>query len=276
MCFEDLVSCYVMSLYFYWLYWLVDWQFYYQVSSSWVVELEEFDGNCSVVGSGMFCLLGDDYVLLGLVIIIDVLQGCGLGCVMMQCLLQDVGMCNVIFNVIEVGCLFYEKLGFVVIDILSQYQSIIVCVILVLVVGVCICLLCKDEVFYLLVLDCQVSGMDCSVLLVLLLDIFEVVVLEQVGQVKGVVYLCEFGCGCVIGFVIVSYVEDVKMFIVYWINVYFGVYLCIDVLGWIGFKLWFEEIGLICVDNVVSMCCGILFVFVIVWCIYFMINQVLG
>lgn len=265
-----------MSLHLYWPHRLADWQFHHQVSSSWAVELEEPDGKRSVAGSGMLCPLGEDYASLGLVIITDALQGRGLGRAMMQRLLQDAGTRNVILNATEAGRPLYEKLGFVVTDTLSQHQSTTARATPVLAAGARIRPLRKDEVPYLLALDRQASGMDRSALLVPLLDTSEVAVLEQAGQVKGVAYLREFGRGRVIGPVIASNVEDAKTLIAYWINAYPGAYLRIDVPGRTGLKPWLEEIGLTCVDNVVSMCRGTPPAPATAWRTYSMINQALG
>lgn len=273
---EDLASCHAMSLHLHWPHRLADWQFHHQVSSSWAVELEEPDGARSVAGSGMLCPLGEDYASLGLVIIKDELQGRGLGRAMMQRLLQDAGSRNVILNATEAGRPLYEKLGFVVTDTLSQHQSTTASATPVLAPGARIRPLRQDEVPALLALDRHASGMDRSGLLVPLLASSEVAVLEQDGQVKGVAYLREFGRGRVIGPVIAGEVEDAKTLIAHWIHAYPGAYLRIDVPGRTGLKPWLQEIGLTCVDNVVSMCRGTPPKIGKTWRTYSLINQALG
>ncbi|WP_443115382.1 GNAT family N-acetyltransferase [Herbaspirillum seropedicae] len=273
---EDLVSCHAMSLHLHWPHRLADWQFHHQVSSSWAVELEQPDGARSVAGSGMLCPLGEDYASLGLVIIADALQGRGLGRAMMQRLLQDAGSRNVILNATDAGRPLYEKLGFAVTDTLSQHQSTTARAQPVLAADARIRPLRKEEAPAFLALDRQASGMDRSTLLQPLLATAEVAVLEQAGQVKGVAMLREFGRGRVIGPVIASQVEDAKALIAHWVHAYPGAYLRIDVPGRTGLKPWLEEIGLTCVDNVVSMCRGTPPSPATPWRTYSMINQALG
>jgi len=86
----------------------------------------------------------------------------------------------------------------------------------------------------------------------------------------------EFGRGRVIGPVIASSVEDAKALIAYWVNAYPGAYLRIDVPGRSGLKPWLQEIGLTCVDDVVSMCRGTPPKADPTWRTYSMINQALG
>jgi len=273
---DDLASCHAMSLHLHWPHRLADWQFHHQVSNSWAVELEQSGGTRSVAGSGMLCRLGEDYASLGLVIIADALQGCGLGRAMMQRLLQDAGARNVILNATDAGRPLYEKLGFVVTDTLSQHQSTTARATPVLAADARIRPLRKDEAPFLLALDRQASGMDRSALLKPLLASSEVAVLEQAGQVKGVAMLRQFGRGRVIGPVIATQAEDAKALIAHWVNAYPGAYLRIDVPGRTGLKPWLEEIGLTCVDNVVSMCRGTPPSPATSWRTYSLINQALG
>ncbi len=272
----DLPACHAMSLHLHWPHRLADWQFHHQVSSSWAVEQEQPDGTLNVAGSGMLCRLDEDYASLGLVIIADALQGRGLGRAMMQRLLADAGSRNVILNATEAGRPLYEKLGFVVTDTLSQHQSTTASAPATLPAGTHIRPLRPDEVPALLALDRQASGIDRSALLQALLKLAEVVVLERQGQVAGVAFQREFGRGRVIGPVIASSVEDAKALIAYWVNAYPGAYLRIDVPGRSGLKPWLQEIGLTCVDDVVSMCRGTPPKADPTWRTYSMINQALG
>lgn len=102
--------------------------------------------------------------------------------------------------------------------------------------------------------------MDCSKLLLVLLEIFEGVVLDCDGEMLGFVLVCCFGYGCVIGLVVVFDVECVKGLIVYWINIYLDFFICIDVFELSGLLVWFDKLGLICVDYVMCMCKGELLV----------------
>ncbi|ALU88151.1 GNAT family N-acetyltransferase [Herbaspirillum rubrisubalbicans] len=272
----DLASCHALSQHLKWPHRLVDWQFHHRVSRSWAVELEEADGTQSVAGSGMLYLAGADYASLGLVIIADALQGRGLGRAMMQQLLRDAGTRSVLLNATEAGRPLYEKLGFVVTDTLSQHQSSSAQASVTLAPGTQIRALRADEAPALLALDRQASGMDRSALLQALLQFAQVAVLEQDGQVKGAAMLREFGRGRVIGPVIASNVEDAKTLIAYWVNQYPGNLLRIDVPGRSGLKPWLQEIGLVCVDDVVSMCRGTPPQAHAQWRTYSIINQALG
>ncbi|WP_044530319.1 GNAT family N-acetyltransferase [Herbaspirillum sp. B65] len=273
---SDLASCHALSQHLKWPHRLVDWQFHHRVSRSWTVELEEADGSRTVAGSGMLCPAGADHAALGLVIIADALQGRGLGRAMMQQLLRDAGNRSVLLNATEAGRPLYEKLGFVVTDTLSQHQSNSAKAPLTLAAGVQIRPLRQEEVPALLALDRQASGMDRSTLLQTLLQFAEVAVLEQDGQVKGVAMLREFGRGRVIGPVIASNVDDAKTLIAFWVNQYPGSFLRIDVPGRSGLKPWLQEIGLVCVDDVVSMCRGTPPQAHAQWRTYSIINQALG
>lgn len=274
---SDLDTCHRLSLHLKWPHRLVDWQFHHAVSRGHVIELQHADAAAEVAGSGMLCLLGSDHAALGLVIVSDPLQGRGLGRAMMQQLLADAGRRSVLLNATEAGRPLYEKLGFVVTDTLSQHQGTTAQVPAhALPAGSHIRALRQDEVPALLALDRQASGMDRSALLQALLKIAKVAVLEQDGQVKGVAMLREFGRGRVIGPVIAADVEDAKRLIGHWVNALPGSFLRIDVPGRTGLKPWLQQIGLACVDDVVSMCRGTPPAAATPWRTYSLINQALG
>jgi GNAT superfamily N-acetyltransferase len=273
----DLEACHGLSQHLKWPHRLADWRFHHAVSNAWVIELEADGAGPVVSGSGMLCHCGADYAALGLVIVSDALQGRGLGRAMMQQLLQDAGSRSVILNATVAGRPLYEKLGFRATDTLSQHQG-----------GTArapqpdlppgsrIRALLADEAPALLALDRRASGMDRGALLTALLKVAEVAVLERDGQVKGVAMLREFGRGRVIGPVIAADAEDAKTLIGHWVNACPGAFLRIDVPGKSGLKPWLEDIGLPCVDDVVTMCRGRAPQGDVQWRPYSLINQALG
>ncbi|MFJ3056319.1 GNAT family N-acetyltransferase [Herbaspirillum sp. NPDC087042] len=275
----DLEACHGLSQHLKWPHRLADWHFHHAVSRGHVIEQEaDQDGGTAVVaGSGMLCHFGGDYATLGLVIVSDALQGRGLGRAMMQTLLADAGTRSVILNATAAGRPLYEKLGFQVTDTLSQHQSASAHAPRpVLPLGGRIRPLRDDEIPSLLALDRHASGMDRSALLLALLRFAEVAVLEQDGRVKGVAMLREFGRGRVIGPVIAADPEDAKRLISHWVNAYAGSFLRIDVPGRSGLRDWLQEIGLTCVDDVVTMCRGTPPTGDAQWQPYSLINQALG
>lgn len=273
----DLEACHGLSQHLKWPHRLADWQFHHAVSRGWVVEQEFADAAPVTSGSGMLCHCGPDYATLGLVIISDALQGRGLGRAMMQQLLADAGTRNVILNATAAGRPLYEKLGFRVTDTLSQHQSATAqAPQLPLAPGSRIRRLQAEEVPALLALDRHASGMDRSTLLTALLKFAEVAVLERDGHIKGVAMLRAFGRGHVIGPVIATGIDDAKKLISHWVNACPGAFLRIDVPGQSGLKPWLQDIGLTCVDDVVTMCRGRAPQADAQWRTYSLINQALG
>lgn len=273
----DLQACHGLSQHLKWPHRLADWQFHHAVSRGWVVALTHTGAAPETSGSGMLCHCGPEYATLGLVIISDALQGQGLGRAMMQQLLADAGERSVILNATAAGRPLYEKLGFQVIDTLSQHQSATAQVPhTALPPGSRIRPLQADETPALLALDRHASGMDRSTVLTALLKFAEVAVLEQDGRVKGVAMLRAFGRGHVIGPVIAADTADAKTLISHWVNARPGAFLRIDVPGKSGLKPWLQDIGLTCVDDVVTMCRGSAPQGDAQWRIYSIINQALG
>lgn len=275
----DLEACHALSQHLKWPHRLVDWHFHHAVSRGHVIEHEsdQDEGPAVVAGSGMLCHFGADYATLGLVIVSDALQGRGLGRAMMQTLLADAGARSVILNATAAGRPLYEKLGFRVTDTLSQHQSASAhAAPPVLPSGARIRPLREEEIPALLALDRHATGMDRSALLLALLKFAEVAVLEQDGHVKGVAMLREFGRGRVIGPVIAADPEDAKRLISHWVCTFAGSFLRIDVPGRSGLRDWLQEIGLTCVDDVVTMCRGTPPQGDAQWHAYSLINQALG
>ncbi|WP_432240656.1 GNAT family N-acetyltransferase [Herbaspirillum robiniae] len=273
----DLEACHGLSQHLKWPHRLVDWHFHHAVSRGWVVEREVDDVGRVTSGSGMLHQCGPDHATLGLVIISDALQGQGLGRALMQQLLADAGERGVILNATAAGRPLYEKLGFLVVDTLSQHQSATAkAPQLPLAQGSHIRALLAEEVPALLALDRHASGMDRSALLTALLKLAEVAVLERNGQIDGVALLRAFGHGHMIGPVIATNPEDARTLISHWINVRPGTFLRIDVPGKSGLKPWLQDIGLSCVDDVVTMCRGRQPQGGAQWRTYSLINQALG
>lgn len=65
--------------------------------------------------------------------------------------------------------------------------------------------------------------------------------------------ICDFGCGWLIGLVVVKDLVIVRDLIVFLVYGLIGGFICVDMIEELGFGLWLVEIGFVEVDCVVVM-----------------------
>ncbi|BEV14155.1 GNAT family N-acetyltransferase [Herbaspirillum sp. DW155] len=254
---DDLDNCHRLSLRFKWPHRLDDWSFLIQMGQGYLLENTAPDASLPVVGSVVCTTYGQQYAVIGMLLVQAELQRRGLGRRLMQHAASQVNGRSLIVNATAAGMPLYKQLGFVQYDVLHQFQGASAQPVLVsLPPGERVRPMGKNDVTRLLELDAQATGMDRSRLLLALLDISEGVALDHDGEMLGFALVRRFGHGRVIGPVVAPDAERAKGLIAHWINTYSDSFIRIDVFESTGLPAWFDKLGLTCVDHVTRMCKG--------------------
>ena len=235
-----------------WPHRLEDWRFVQRLGTGYVAT-----DNTGVVGTILTWKHDARHASLGMVIVSPQRQGRGIGGELMKRALRDVTRRSVMLNATQVGVPLYEKFGFVAAGAIEQHHGIARPVpALALARGERLRPLGAGDAPELAALAARASGMSRARVLKPLLEIAKGIVLARGDETIGFALLRRFGRGYSIGPVVAPDAERAKALIGYWVAMYPGKFLRIDVDGASGLATWLEGIGLTKAGRVITMVKG--------------------
>jgi hypothetical protein len=201
---------------------------------------------------------GEEYASLGMVIVSPDYQRQGLGRKLMSLVLEELGDRTTLLKATPQGRPLYEKMGFQTYGEIRQHQgTVFQSQIVPLIPGERIRPIGSSDRAKIAELSMRAVGMPRGTVLADLLKVAEGgVVIDRYDEVIGCAILRRFGHGYAIGPVIAPDVARAKALISHWAGSYAGAFMRIDVTGASGLSPWLSDLGLIQVDNVITMVRG--------------------
>ncbi|MHA6962529.1 GNAT family N-acetyltransferase [Zobellella denitrificans] len=249
---SDLPAAHQLSQAVRWPHRLEDWQFVYHLGSGFVAER---DGE--VIGTALCWSHGNHYASLGMIIVSPKAQGKGIGRVLMESILGEIGERNTLLFATPAGQPLYERLGFKAIGQVHQHQGTVVQPELVAPpAGERIRPLGINDRTKLFELAASGVGMPRATVLNELLQVAEGVVIDSYGELTGFALMRRFGHGYAIGPVVAPDAERAKALISYWVGARVDSFVRIDVHDSSQLSPWLNDLGLVQVDTVVAMVKG--------------------
>lgn len=249
---SDLPAAQQLSLAVRWPHRLEDWQFVYHLGSGFVAER---DGE--IIGTALCWSHGNHYASLGMIIVSPEAQGKGIGRVLMESILGELGERNTLLFATPAGQPLYERLGFKAIGQVHQHQGTVVQPAVVAPpAGERIRPLGINDRTKLFELAASAVGMPRATVLNELLQVAEGVVIDSYGELTGFALMRRFGHGYAIGPVVAPDAERAKALISYWVGARVDSFVRIDVHDSSQLSPWLNDLGLIQVDTVVAMVRG--------------------
>ncbi|WP_409523921.1 GNAT family N-acetyltransferase [Nitrincola sp. MINF-07-Sa-05] len=251
---SDLSAAYQLSQTVRWPHRLEDWQFVHHLGSGFVAERDGLP-----IGTALCWSHGNDYGSLGMVIVSPDAQGKGIGRVLMNLVLEELGDRNTLLYATPSGQPLYESLGFKAIGQVHQHQGKVAqSETVTLPAGEHIRPIGEGDRIRIAELASRASGMPRATTLNELLQIAEGVVIDSYGELTGFALMRRFGHGYVIGPVVAPDVERAKALISYWAGARVDSFVRIDIQGSHSDELnhWLSELGLVRVDTVIAMAKG--------------------
>jgi GNAT superfamily N-acetyltransferase len=221
-----------------------DWELVLSVSEG-IVALR--DGR--VVATTMMTPFGSDAAAINMVIVEKAMQGRGLGRKLMNAALEKAGARNARLVATKEGLPLYEKLGFVAVGEIGQYQ------------GKALKAEAPANVFWarddeherISALDHAACGLDRSKLMSILREIAQFAVIRERGEVAAFAGLRAFGRGLVIGPLAATSDAQAKDLIQFMLSHHEGAFVRLDTERSNGLGAWLSERGLVHVGGGVPM-----------------------
>jgi GNAT superfamily N-acetyltransferase len=233
-----------------WPYREDDWRFAIALGRGVAVETRS-----QLTATALWWAYENAFASFGMIIVTPALQGRGIGRLLTDTLLRQTGERSIILNATREGIRLYERLGFLAYGQVHQHQAVLAAAPRTAQVDGIRPYHAKDLVA-IRDLDRRATGMGRTALLDALFGLGTVMVIERGGLVQGYACLRRFGRGVVIGPVVAPGTADAKALIAALAAPHAGSFVRIDVTEASALSPWLEEIGLPCVDRVVSMARG--------------------
>jgi GNAT superfamily N-acetyltransferase len=233
-----------------WPYREEDWRFALELGHGLAVEA---DGG--LVATALWWPHDEAFAACGMIIVAAEFQGKGIGRRLMDELLRQASGRTIILNSTREGHALYERLGFVDCGEVSQHQAVLSqAPIAPRVDG--IRPFRATDLAAVRDLDRRASGMGRGELIQALFALGSGMVIERAGRLAGYGCVRRWGRGVVVGPIVASELADAKALIAQLAAPHAGGFVRIDVPSAPGLSQWLAEIGLPCVDRVVSMVRG--------------------
>jgi GNAT superfamily N-acetyltransferase len=233
-----------------WPYREEDWRFALELGHGLAVEA---DGR--LVATALWWPYDDAFASCGMIIVATEFQGKGIGRRLMDELLRQASGRTIILNSTREGHALYERLAFVDCGELSQHQALLAQAPATPHVDG-IRPFRRGDLAAIVDLDRRATGMGRSALLEAVFALGSGLVIERAGRISGYGCVRRWGRGVVIGPVVATDATDAKSLIAGLAAPHAGGFVRIDVPSASGLSQWLAEIGLPCVDRVVSMVRG--------------------
>ena len=233
-----------------WPYREEDWRFALELGHGLCVEDEG-----RLIATALWWPYGDSFASCGMIIVAAEHQGRGIGRRLMDELLRQASGRTIILNSTREGHALYERLGFVDCGGVHQHQALLAQAPEASPVAGIRAFRAQD-VAAIHDLDRRASGMGRAEMLNALFALGSGLVIERAGVIGGYACARRWGRGVVIGPVVARDAVDAKALIAGLAAQHVGDFVRIDVTQACGLSPWLDEIGLPCVDRVVSMVRG--------------------
>ncbi|SOE51270.1 Predicted N-acetyltransferase YhbS [Burkholderia sp. OK233] len=248
----DVRAAHALSTSIRWPHRLEDWQFAADAGLGFVAE----EGG-GLIGTALGWKFGADRATIGMVIVAPEQQGRGIGRNLMNLLLEELGTRAVFLHATPAGQPLYEKLGFRACGWLDQHQGTLPePPSIAFRQGERLRQVEANDLPKLIELASLTSGFDRSAVMPALLQIADGVVLESEGELLGFSMSRKFGWGHLIGPVVALESSDhgrAKALIAYWLAMYKGLPVRIDVPEVAALTEWLSGLGMTHIDKVVKM-----------------------
>lgn len=233
-----------------WPYREEDWRFALDLGHGLAVE-----AGGRLVATALWWPCDDAFASCGMIIVAAEFQGKGVGRRLMDELLRQASGRTIILNSTREGHALYERLGFVDCGEVSQHQAVLAqAPIAPRADG--IRAFRAADLAAVRDLDRRATGMGRAALLEAVFARGSGLVIERAGRLTGYGCVRRWGRGVVIGPVVARDAADARALIAALAAPHAGGFVRIDVPSAQGLSQWLAEIGLPCVDRVVSMVRG--------------------
>lgn len=210
-----------------------------------------------VVATAMWWPCGDKAATLGMVIVARTHRGAGLGRIVMEAVLEQIGDRAILLNATERALPLYRKLGFHGISEILQHQgAAFFTPIVPLEPGERIRPVGLRDSGQIATLVEGATGLHRPVLMDALLRRARGLAIDREGEILGVALFRRFGRGYVVGPVVAPDPHRAKALIAHWVGSRAGKFTRIDIAEDSGLSDWLEELGLVGVDRAVTMVRG--------------------
>ncbi len=245
-----LAQAHALSAALKWPYREEDWRFALVLGHGLAVEVEG-----RLVATALLWPYDDSFASCGMIIVAAEYQGRGIGRCLMEELLRQANGRTIILNSTREGHALYQRLGFVDCGGVNQHQAVLAHAPAAAHVDG-IRPFRGQDLAAIRDLDRRASGMGRAAMLKALFAIGRGLVIERAGCLVGYACVRRWGRGFVIGPVVARDAADAKALIAGLAAEHLGAFIRIDVTQACDLSPWLEEIGLPCVDRVVSMVRG--------------------
>jgi GNAT superfamily N-acetyltransferase len=247
---EHVAQAHSLSAALKWPYREEDWGFALALGHGLAVEV---DGR--LVATALWWPYDDAFASCGMIIVAAQYQGRGIGRRLMEEVLRQAKGRSIILNSTREGHALYQSLGFVDRGGVSQHQSVLAQA-LAAPHADGMRTIRAEDMAAIRDLDRRASGMGRAALLDALFALGSGLAIERAGRISGYACARRWGRGVVIGPVVARDAHDAKVLIAQLAADHVGDFVRIDVTHACDLSPWLGEIGLPCVDRVVSMVRG--------------------
>ncbi len=210
-----------------------------------------------IIGSAMWWLHGQDCATLGMFIVAKPFRNGGIGRIVMDNVLDQIGQRSVLLNANHGGLPMFRKFGFNGISEILQHQGTSFSVpLLPLGEGERIRPMGERDRDKVTALAQEATGLERPSIMAAVLDKGHGVVLDSDGEVTGFALFRRFGRGYVVGPVVAPDKDRAKGLIAQWLGSRSGEFMRLDIPGECGLSEWLEELGLVRVHRFVTMVRG--------------------
>jgi GNAT superfamily N-acetyltransferase len=235
-----------------WPHRIEDWAFALALGQG-LVALE--DGK--VVGTIAWWPFGASHATLGMIIVDPQRQGRGLGRLLIEAALAELGSRSVLLNATAEGMQLYGKMGFRATGTIRQHQGVPRPAPPAVRTGPWMLRPMRSgDLAAVVAMDGRASGLSRAHLIDALSAAGTALVLEAENGLAGFAFCRRFGRGQVIGPVVAPNADAAKTLIATWIAQNGGAFQRLDSPDSLGLSDWLSEGGLPCRDEVITMVRG--------------------
>lgn len=233
-----------------WPYREEDWRFALDLGHGLAVE-----AGGRLVATALWWPYDEAFASCGMIIVAQEFQGRGIGRRLMDELLRQASGRTIVLNSTREGHALYQRLGFVDRDGVNQHQAVLAQAPAAPPADG-IRAFRPGDLAAIRDLDRRASGMGRAALLEAVFALGSGMVIERAGRISGYACVRRWGRGVVIGPVVARDAADAKALIAGLAAEHVGSFVRIDVAQACDLSPWLDEIGLPCIDRVVSMVRG--------------------
>jgi len=249
---HDLAGAHALSKAANWPHRAEDWELMLRVGQGLVAE----QGG-EVVGTVMGWAHGPEIATLGMVIVDGRMRGLGIGRKLVDAMIARLAPRAIQLNATQDGLSLYKSQGFVPVGSIQQHQGAVFSQPMPrLRRGERVRPMSANDEARIVALDQRASGFQRGALFAEVLKQAQGVALDREGEAVGFALFRRFGRGYVVGPVIAPDREGARTLISHWAGANLGMFIRVDVPGDCGLADWLQNLGLECVDRVVTMVRG--------------------